>query len=274
MKLFRFGERSLVALSGKYCLPMIPLLLVSFNLFVFAAEVPDLQVEDCAKCHSFQLRMIAKGGGKHATEVSCLDCHPQHPPKGGETIVACAICHQGEPHLEIGDCLHCHANPHRPLESLQDPLKPARKECLSCHAEVGERMVEAPSRHAELFCTRCHDRHGFIPSCVDCHKPHMQDQSAAACLQCHSAHRPLQIVPSGYVPAAFCRVCHKEKANDLAETNTNHGGINCVYCHKGLHLSLPSCQDCHGLPHAKAIHSQYRKCLDCHEDAHRLVSKR
>lgn len=211
---------------------------------------------------------------KHSTEIGCLDCHPQHPPKGENTTVPCVFCHTEQPHFQIGDCLHCHADPHKPLVSLRETLKPARKECLSCHAEVGQQMSAELSRHAELFCTRCHDRHGFIPGCLDCHGPHLSNQTATDCLRCHQAHRPLEIVPAGYVPVTFCHVCHKKEAEDLAETNTNHRAIKCVYCHKGQHPSIPKCMDCHGLPHSKSLQRQYRKCLDCHGDAHRLISNK
>jgi hypothetical protein len=249
-------------------------LLLTFAGTVAAAQLPPmLQEEDCSMCHLLQLKTIQELGGKHATEVGCLDCHPQHPPEGEVTVSACSLCHEGKPHFQIEDCLQCHADPHKPLSSLRDPSKPARQECLSCHAEVGEQMQAAASRHATLYCTRCHKRHGSIPSCLDCHAPHLALQTDADCLRCHPAHRPLQVVPAGWVPAEFCQVCHVQEARNLAQTITNHGGINCVYCHQGAHPSTPSCQDCHGLPHDQPLHSRFRKCLnDCHGDAHRLIS--
>jgi hypothetical protein len=75
------------------------------------------------------------------------------------------------------------------------------------------------------------------------------------------------------VPAAYCQVCHQEEGRDLAATTSLHGGVNCVYCHKGQHPSTPSCQECHGLPHGQILHSKFRRCLqDCHGDAHALLS--
>lgn len=271
---YMFGGKSLIYFYCKYAILLIFLLLASLSTQVLAAEGPELQAEDCVKCHRFQVRMVAEGGGNHASEVGCLECHPQHPPKVNDTKVACVHCHEGEPHFEIGDCLHCHVNPHRPLESLRDPLKPVRKECLSCHSDVGQEMTVAPSRHSELFCNRCHNSHKKIPGCLDCHGPHLGEQSARDCLRCHSAHQPLQVIAAGYVPATFCKVCHAKQASNLADTNTNHGGINCTYCHEGVHPSTPACQECHGLPHPQAIHSKHTNCLECHGDAHRLISHR
>lgn len=206
--------------------------------------------------------------------MGCLDCHPQHPPTGTEITVSCTLCHSDLPHYQLKDCLHCHRDPHKPLLSLREPLKPVRKECLSCHVEVGKRMAEEPSKHAELFCNRCHSRHKEIPGCLECHEPHSSKQSSADCLRCHPAHQPLNVFPAGYVPAGFCRPCHKKQTDDLADTKTNHGGISCLSCHKGKHPSTPACQDCHGLPHTRSIHSQFRSCLECHGDAHRLISNR
>lgn len=268
-----FGKSRLVSLCGIKCGAALALLVVSLSTPAFATQAVELEAGDCKKCHMLQPQMIAEGGGKHATEIGCLDCHPQHPPQGDATKVDCRHCHEGELHFEIGDCLHCHTNPHKPRESLRDPLKPARKECLSCHGEVGEQMAAAPSRHARLFCNRCHSRHKEIPSCLDCHTGHQQTQVAADCSKCHSAHQPLQIVPYGYVPGKFCRPCHVSEAMDLAASKSLHGGINCVYCHKGRHPSVPKCQDCHGLPHSRVIHTQFRECLECHGDAHRLLSE-
>ena len=258
----------------KGCCLILFLIVLRSGSFASDQPQPVLQQEDCVKCHWFKVKTVNEAGSKHATEIGCLDCHPQHPPKGENTIVPCVLCHTGQAHFEIGDCLHCHTDPHKPLASLRDTLKAARRECLSCHTEVGQQMSAAPSRHAELYCTSCHDRHGFIPGCLDCHEPHLTSQTVPDCLRCHPAHRPLQIVPAGYVPASFCQVCHKKEANDLAGTKTNHGAINCVYCHKGEHPSIPKCQDCHGLPHSTSVHSQYRDCLDCHGDAHDLISNR
>jgi len=274
MESLSYNNKNIVATCYKICCSIFLLTLFIFIAPVSATEVPKLQADDCKKCHAFQLRMIAQHGGKHATEIGCLDCHPQHPPNGKNTKTPCILCHEGQAHFQVGDCLHCHTNPHKPLMSLRDSPRPEKRACLSCHAAVGEQMAIAPSLHSKLFCTRCHSRHKEIPGCLDCHDPHLQNQTGADCLHCHPAHQPLKIVPAGYIPAASCRVCHEKAARDLAETKTNHVGVNCSYCHKGLHPSMPKCQDCHGLPHAQSIHSQFRDCLECHGDAHNLISNK
>lgn len=236
-------------------------------------EISDLQPKDCALCHRLQTERIAEFGGRHAAVVTCLECHPHHPPLEGASIVSCVSCHGGKPHYQVGNCLHCHADPHQPL-ILQAPLKPARQSCLSCHAEVGQAMAGDPSLHARLFCNRCHQTHKEIPTCIECHSPHLQTQTNTDCRRCHAAHQPLNIAPTGYVPASQCQVCHRKAAADLARTSTDHGVIGCSYCHSGQHPFVPNCQDCHGLPHGQVMHSQFRDCLQCHGDAHNLINQR
>ena len=272
MKILLYNKEKTFSSDYRICYSILLLTLFILISQVSAAEVTRLQIDDCAKCHAFRVKMVAAQGGKHASEISCLDCHPQHLPNGKNTKEPCIFCHEGQPHFQVRKCLRCHANPHKPIESLRDPLNPEKTACLSCHPEVGQQMTAAPSRHTKLFCNRCHSRHKEIPGCLECHEPHLQQQVVADCLRCHSAHQPMKITPTGYVPATFCRVCHKKQADDLAETKTNHVGINCVNCHKGLHPSVPRCQDCHGLPHARTLHSRYRNCLECHVDAHLLIS--
>lgn len=258
-------------------LVQILLFLIVLVIQLTAATVSvasSLNDVDCQKCHRFQVQKISAAGGKHASAIGCQDCHPQHPPNGKQIISACNSCHFEHPHFQLDDCLHCHTDPHQPLVSLRDTIKPEKKACMSCHDKVGQQMSDSPSRHAQLFCTRCHSRHKEFPDCLDCHVGHQQNQTTADCVKCHQAHQPLRINPVGYIPAGFCRPCHIRQTNDLAATATNHGGIQCTYCHKGEHPAIPKCQDCHGLPHTQAIHSQFRKCLDCHGDAHNLISGR
>lgn len=234
----------------------------------------ELNAGDCGLCHGFQMKMVALGGGKHATEIGCNDCHSQHLGKLEPMIASCDDCHDGQSHYRSNNCQHCHVDAHMPLFHLRDPVKPARQECLSCHTEVGEKMTAEPSRHAQLFCNRCHQQHKEVPQCQNCHPPHLQSQSSDDCLNCHPAHRPLAIALVRYVPIAFCRTCHALQAQDLAVNTTHHGRLNCIDCHKGRHTMILECRDCHGLPHVMALHRKHTSCQSCHGSAHQLVSGR
>ena len=251
-------------------IPFIIFLLTLFCGPLAAAEPAGLQVKDCSMCHVVEVNAVANEGGRHASAVSCLDCHPQHPPTEAETILPCLACHQDEAHFQVGNCKQCHADPHRPLASLHAPSKPVRRECLSCHQDVGRQMAEKDSKHARLFCNRCHTHHKELPSCLECHEPHMATQQAGDCLRCHPAHQPTFINPKGYMPVSFCRPCHLRQARELETTDTKHGGLKCNYCHSGLHPSTTACQDCHGLPHNTTLHNEFRNCLQCHGNPHHL----
>jgi len=262
-------------LNGYFC-PIVYgaviLILQFLSSTAIGIEVSDWSIDECGKCHSFKVRMISSDGGKHAEEISCVDCHPGHPPGTERVTMDCIDCHDGRAHFTIGNCFNCHIDPHRPLVTLRDTLKPARMECISCHDDIGAEMVKFPSLHAELFCTSCHSRHKEVPGCLDCHSPHELKQSDKDCSLCHSPHSPGEVVLRGYIQASFCRTCHRQQADDLAETKTTHGGLNCTNCHKDFHPNLPECRDCHGLPHNQDIHRHFRDCLECHEDAHNLIS--
>ena len=62
--------------------------LTAFALQARAERVP-LEVTDCVKCHQDEPATIASNGGKHKTEVTCLDCHVEHPPWGEDVIPQC-----------------------------------------------------------------------------------------------------------------------------------------------------------------------------------------
>lgn len=256
----------------RQALPGFFVLQLFFVGAVCAADGNRLLLDDCQKCHALEVRLVAENGGRHADAVSCLDCHPDHTA-GQVATLACQSCHTDHPHYALNGCTDCHRDPHRPLATLTETSRPARKECLSCHPDVGTRMAERPGKHAKMFCSSCHVKHKSVPSCLDCHRPHQDNQIGSDCASCHSYHSPLPAVLKGYVRSSFCRTCHKRQADDLARTRTNHGGINCAFCHKGQHPSVPNCQDCHGLPHSRTLHRQYLNCLDCHRDAHNLMSE-
>lgn len=248
-------------------------------LFIFPAEQasaqdkrPQLQVSDCAKCHIKEPKWIATKGGKHKTDVTCLDCHVEHLPNGKDLIPKCSRCHDDPdtPHFRLKHCLGCHTNPHMPIASLKLP-DDAKAACGTCHAQELKWMTENKSKHAEQSCTFCHPVHGQIPKCSECHEPHMKGQKMADCVTCHNPHKPLDIVPPATTPVAFCAPCHKDVAEKLSKTTTKHGQLRCVYCHKGKHPTVPTCQECHGLPHGPAIHKKFPKCLKCHLDPHLLV---
>jgi hypothetical protein len=263
------GASSLVASIMVYC---VAALLTALGVGpCLARDMTHLQESDCIKCHSYEHAVLQSKGGKHGTEVACIDCHAEHPPHGVETIAPCSRCHSGTPHLKLENCDQCHSHAHMPMLSLQFPGN-ARIECMTCHEKQGREVTEFASRHGQLACVSCHPSHDMIPDCLDCHAPHVNGQVMMDCRHCHPTHHPRQIVPPSYASVSFCKPCHIDVIKNLQHTTTNHGILRCTYCHKGLHPPKAiRCQDCHGLPHGWEILRKHKSCLSCHGDPHLLV---
>ncbi len=238
-----------------------------------AVDAPaTLQPTDCIKCHKVQPETIAKAGARHATSVTCLDCHLEHPPWGSQTIPQCSMCHDpaDRSHFGLDNCLQCHADPHQPLNIAFDKGE-YKAQCLTCHEAQGKEMESFPSKHAALACNFCHEVHGQIPDCMKCHEPHVAGQTMDVCLSCHTAvHHPMQITYSLDTPREYCQACHAEIGQLLAQTTTKHQNFTCAFCHRGVHPTVPECRTCHGLPHGEALHARMPGCIECHNDSHFL----
>lgn len=233
-----------------------------------AAPAAVLSPTDCAKCHELQPAQITAKGGKHRDEINCQDCHTGHRPAVAKNIPECSMCHGGKPHYELKGCLSCH-NPHQPKEVvLKGELKAP---CLTCHIPQNEQLEAHKSKHTTFACNFCHaDRHGVIPECVQCHKPHSNDMAQKDCGSCHKAHKPLMVAYGSETPSKFCGACHTTAFNLLTASKAKHKDVACVTCHQDKHKMVPQCSDCHGLPHPDAIHTQFPNCGQCHNIAHDL----
>lgn len=235
-----------------------------------AAAKPAVQLTsaDCVKCHSKAPADIEAKGKAHKTKVTCQDCHQGHPPTTKKIIPLCGQCHEGKPHYKLGGCLGCHRNPHQPKEIVfgRDVTDP----CLTCHNPQIAQLKQFPSKHSKLNCSFCHDVHGKIPPCTQCHKAHSPEQSAGDCKKCHKAHQPKNVTYGSDTPSKQCGACHSKALSLLNASKAKHKSLLCVTCHQEKHKMVPKCQDCHGVPHAAGIMSKFPKCGDCHGIAHDL----
>jgi predicted CXXCH cytochrome family protein len=244
------------------------LLTATAPAFAQAPAKSGLSVADCTKCHQKEPQEIDTKGAAHKTKINCQECHTGHRPMVANNIPECSICHSGTPHYEIKDCKTCH-NPHAPLDiTLKGELKEV---CLTCHADQGKELVAAPSKHAQVSCNFCHaDKHGAIPDCTECHKPHSDKMTKADCKSCHQAHMPLTLTYGANVPSIQCAACHGQAFAQLQASPAKHRDVACVTCHANKHKTVPQCSDCHGTPHAEGMHKRFPKCGDCHNTAHDL----
>ncbi|MDA8413832.1 MAG: hypothetical protein M0023_08585 [Desulfobacteraceae bacterium] len=233
-----------------------------------AADKPALTVADCDKCHTAAPADIAANGGAHKTSLNCQDCHAGHPPLVKKIIPACSQCHTGKAHYNLSNCLRCHTNPHTPkIIKLTNNIT---DECLTCHTEQIVKLKQVKSKHSALACTFCHNVHGKVPLCTQCHKPHSPEMTATECKKCHQAHMPTAVYMSANTPNKMCAPCHKRPYETLASSDAKHRNLLCVTCHKDKHKMIPTCQSCHGVPHAAGIMARFTKCSDCHNIAHKL----
>ncbi len=240
-------------------------------------EVPvgdGLQSTDCQKCHKDQPAEIDQDGRRHKYKVSCRDCHAEHPPWGVDTIPQCSKCHQGQDreHFTLPNCLACHTNPHNPLNLTIEDVPASSNGCRTCHVAKKKEFAAFPSKHAEKNCTHCHpQKHKVIKTCLECHEPHLDTMVFENCLQCHKPHSPLNITYAADTPSEFCGSCHDDIYQSLTSNPSKHGKLNCAFCHKDNHPTVPKCTDCHEGIHSSNLLSKFPDCLKCHADPHDLV---
>jgi len=240
---------------------------------IFATDPAPLTVTQCGQCHPAAFQDIKKEGGRHT--FTCQNCHQRfhnyNPRKNNwdEIMPKCSACHSPAtvPHAQVfNQCAECHSNPHaiRNIPMSQKLLA----SCAICHTGPPAELKQFPSRHTNLSCADCHTRHGSIPSCNLCHKPHYEGQEFKTCAsECHPVHKPKEIAYTKDVGARTCGACHDGVYATWTKTPSRHGTVNCAACHT-KHGYIPQCTDCHGLPHSKQLHERFPKCLTCHQDAH------
>lgn len=242
----------------------------------YRQQVEPMTTLECGKCHYEIFTTIRDKGGKH--QLECRDCHNKfHTFTPGvawkDRVPACNDCHEGVHAGNFPLCLSCHQQAHAPLTSLVGGEALAA-ECGNCHTGVSAAIQAHPSGHAEVGCTDCHhDRHGFKPSCNECHpEPHTPYQDNAACGACHQVHTPLEVAFADDVSNAVCQGCHADPAAVLAASKKKHAPLNCVFCHAKTHGMIPECQECHGNgPHNPELLKGFKGCLECHGDPHGLT---
>lgn len=252
-------------------------------------ETPrSLSPVECAACHNGQYVRLQQSNSRH--RFDCLDCHDQlHaniPSKNNyaDIIPKCASCHD-LPHGEaFSNCAQCHQDPHAPLNipfsGVEQNIKNAAGKnvvaCGVCHYDSeGQEMDANPSKHnVNVGCTGCHaDKHGVLPSCFDCHEPHVTGQTYADCLVCHKPHSAKNILPyPEEMSNTVCASCHTQVYDNLQKNYTKHTDLQCASCH-ATHGQIPRCQECHDEPHGATVHKRFPNCLECHIDPHDLPVK-
>jgi hypothetical protein len=136
----------------------------------------------CSECHAEQSGQLQDFPSAH-TELGCQSCHYD----GHGSIPECLECHSPHyPEQPTGDCTSCHPV-HKPLQ-ISFSLDGRAETCNACHDSVYEKWHSTKAKHGKVNCTVCHEAHGMIPSCRDCHEPPHGEKLLEMypdCLTCH-----------------------------------------------------------------------------------------
>lgn len=148
----------------------------------------------CAKCHRDEYNFLKNSGDKHSERPdSCYTCHIEH-----KYIPRCLDCHEEMIHGEeiLLNCTECHQQ-HSPRALNFSPVV-TPEECNICHPEIVQHFQENPSKHSEIYCVTCHEKHQRWRDCRECHVEVHKDFTefnVERCIGCHrDPHSPVRYV--------------------------------------------------------------------------------
>ncbi len=210
--------------------------------------------EVCLSCHEGVVQVDEGISNAHA-EFACNECHQSHGDAPD-----CTECH--EPHsdsMTVKDCQSCHA-PHNPRAMKELAQAPAAL-CGACHEGPVEAFANGGA-HIDVGCGGCHEAHGAIPVCADCHGADERAHFGLdGCASCHNPHAPLveDLADLDNVRPA-CVSCHDEQGKQTDKHPSPHAEMGCNECHL-KHGEAQECLECHE-PHTPSM--TYQDCLACH----------
>ena len=172
--------------------------------FFWIAHTVNTSPSQCASCHPEITQLWQDSQGHPADQVSCYQCHAQHPTLPDspnvfayvrDTLIPekyrssvdrvqsrCMECHEGIPTAETEQKKLVKIN-HK--VHLVDPLpvegqEPVTLGCLDCHAtiahDLGDRMTNRP-RMAGCFAGACHKKDRTKEGCLTCHYQMLLDET-------------------------------------------------------------------------------------------------
>jgi len=185
--------------------------------------------------------------GKHAA-AECDDCHKRRNRQGlrvylGESRV-CGNCHSGDqPHgfssKRMIACDLCHT---------ENAGKPGRSPLKFDHNARGKASMALEGRHAELACTKCHEKARFDLG--------MKDSSD--CAHCHESTHKDKLFET-----KPCTTCHSPKRKRMADARFSHKPPLAKFRLVGSHRKA-KCDSCHTSKLGKRKPSQACEAAGCH----------
>jgi len=139
-------------------------------------------VASCGTCHTQPQAQLVQFPSAHSQQ-ECTACHSKHG-----LIPSCMDCHSPHvPDQALESCKSCHPV-HKPMQVSYNDSEASNTTCGSCHGSVFKEWSGTTSLHGQVTCATCHDTHGKIPDCQQCHTaPHDAKilQKFPRCLDCH-----------------------------------------------------------------------------------------
>ncbi len=258
-------------------------------------RIGDLYAPNCKECHG--THNILSGSNKKSLTYKmnipalCGKCHREGAPvervhnisehnilkNYSQSIHGRGLYKSGL--IVTATCNDCHGNhlilPHTNKLSSVAPNNIAAT-CMKCHTKIAD--VHKKIINKELWSSRP----GVIPSCTNCHPPHIIKISDVAgtmsnqsCLKCHGKNDIFKMVNGK-------KVSLKVELSDI--NDYAHKGITCVKCHTEIHydqeipcrgIGKVDCSNCHNeianlyyeSGHGTAYLNKNKNapyCTDCH----------
>lgn len=230
---------------------------------------------DCGSCHV--------NGVYQGTPRDCVDCHTEDreravDPDHTAYPNTCNVCHSEiswrpadfDGHDEVWPLTGQHAQTDCSACHVDNRYVGTPRECVGCHQEDLNRVVEPDHSSFPRDCAECHSTVAWEPAafdhdvffriegahtraeCNDCHINEVYAGTPRTCIGCHQIDRD-QARPTHVRFSNTCTECHTQSAF----TPATHRHRQFIVPHEGVR----QCGDCH------TDQNDYRNvgCTSCHE---------
>ncbi|MCL7414464.1 MAG: cytochrome c3 family protein [ANME-2 cluster archaeon] len=272
---------------------MLVFVLVATQVFLDAANYVRHN-SFCKFCHESEYDSYYDPGDSldyaHSHyDISCAGCHEGHdhvaftysiskmmildvtggstPPQSDDDVVLenkerCLVCHENykivlserllNPHANVTNCASCHSGHTRGMDE---------NTCAGCHPVPYNSLEGEGGKHSKKGCEFCHQSHGYIMECEQCHGSFHQGVFVD-CGECHTdAHKPTDIEFTDVaIEKSLCIKCHTNVNVTFTINPSKHANLDCIMCHPS-HGQKQQCSKCHR-PHGEE--STQADCFVCH----------
>jgi nitrate/TMAO reductase-like tetraheme cytochrome c subunit len=185
--------------------------------------------------------------GKHLN-VDCIKCHKVEIKNGNKF--------QQFKGIQNFTCVACHKDPH---------MNKFGQNCSQCHNEESFLVVKGGEKFDHNKTDyKLEEKHQSV-NCKACHKTKFTDPlKYAKCTDCHADYHKNQFAKNGVSPD--CSKCHSLKGFTLFSYTFDQHNLS-TFPLKGSHVAVP-CTECHKKQKEWSFRMIGINCIDCHKDIH------